>query len=78
MKEIFTKTHFTNRIIWILLLWWVLYELVDSTLILLMSGLLNISVRNPSAGLAFVLNYYTPLLASCIFFVFSHRAKERA
>ena len=70
MKEIFTKTHFTNRIIWILLLWWVLYEFVDGTLILLMSGLLNISVRNPSAGLAFVLNYYTPLLASCIFFVF--------
>jgi hypothetical protein len=32
MKEIFTKTHFTNRIIWILLLWWVLYEFVDGTL----------------------------------------------
>ncbi len=69
MKEIFTKTHFTNRIIWILPLWWVLYEFVDGILILLMSSLLSMSVSNPTAGLPFVLEYYTPLLASCIFFV---------
>ncbi|MBQ6439594.1 MAG: CPBP family intramembrane metalloprotease [Mogibacterium sp.] len=65
----FTKTHFTNRIIWILLLWWVLYEFVDGVLILLMSSLLTMSVSNQPAGLTFVLEYYTPLLASCIFFV---------
>ena len=69
MKEMFTKTHFTNRIIWILLLWWVLYEFVDGVLILLMSSLLTMSVSNQPAGLTFVLEYYTPLLASCIFFV---------
>lgn len=69
MKEIFTKTHFTNRIIWILLLWYVLYEVVDGILLLFTDELLRLLVRNPSAGLSFVLEYYTPLLVSCIFFV---------
>ena len=69
MKEIFTKTHFTNRIIWILLLWYVLYEVVDGILLLFTDELLRLLVRNPSAGLSFVLEYYTPLLVSCIFFI---------
>jgi membrane protease YdiL (CAAX protease family) len=69
MKEIFAKTHFTNRIIWIVLLWFALYEFVDGILILASMGLLRWLVPNQSAGLTFVLDYYTPLLASCIFFI---------
>lgn len=69
MKEIFTKTHFTNRIIWILLVWFVLYDILDGVLTLGTGSLLNMLVPNRSAGLSFVLEYYTPLLASCIFFV---------
>ena len=69
MKEIFTKTHFTNRIIWILLAWFALYEIVDSILVLYTGSLLRRSVPNQSDGLAFVLEYYTPLIASCLFFV---------
>ena len=69
MKEIFTKTHFTNRIIWILLIWFALYEIVDSILVLYTGSLLRRSVPNQSDGLAFVLEYYTPLIASCLFFV---------
>jgi membrane protease YdiL (CAAX protease family) len=69
MKEIFTKTHFTNRIIWILLVWFALYNILDGILTLSSVGLLKMLVPNRSAGLSFVLEYYTPLLASCIFFV---------
>lgn len=69
MKEFFKKTHFTNRIIWILLAWFVFYEVLDSLIILLFRSLLTNSVRNPSNGLVFVLKYYTPLLISCVFFV---------
>ena len=69
MKEIFTKTHFTNRIIWILLIWVVLYEFVDALLTLLGGEVLKLLIPNRSAGLSFVLEYYTPLLVSCIFFI---------
>jgi len=69
MKDFFAKTHFTNRIIWIVLVWFALYEFVDSFFILLASELPKLFIRNRSAGLSFVLEYYTPLLASCIFFV---------
>ena len=69
MKEIFTKTHFTNRIIWILLIWFVLYEVVDGILLVTIGMLPRALVRNQSAGLAFVLEYYTPLIESCLFFV---------
>ncbi|MBQ6501942.1 MAG: CPBP family intramembrane metalloprotease [Mogibacterium sp.] len=69
MKEILTKTHFTNRIIWILLIWFALYEFVDSLLTLFAGGLLKLFIPNRSAGLSFVIEYYTPLLASCIFFI---------
>ncbi len=69
MKAIFTKTHFTNRIIWILLVWFALYEIVDGILLLITIELLKILVPNRSAGLSFVFEYYTPLLASCIFFI---------
>ena len=69
MKAIFTKTHFTNRIIWILLLWFALYELVDSFFVLFSEAGLKALFRNASDGMTFVLTYYTPLLGSCIFFV---------
>ena len=69
MKEIFTKTHFTNRIIWIVLIWLVLYEIVDSILVLAIGILPRLFVPNQSAGLSFVLENYTPLIASCLFFV---------
>ena len=68
MKAIFTKTHFSNRIIWILALWFLLYELVDGLLVLTVGGLPRQLIPNQSAGLAFVLEYYTPLLVSCVFF----------
>ena len=69
MKEIFTKTHFTNRIIWIVAVWFVLYEVVDSLLVLFIGGLPRVLVKNQSAGLTFILEYYLPLLVSCLFFV---------
>ena len=69
MKDFFKKTHFTNRIVWILLAWFVLYEILDSFLILPFQAILRNAVRDPSDGLVFVLEYYTPLLISCIFFV---------
>ena len=68
MKAIFTKTHFSNRIIWILAVWFLLYELVDGLLVLTVGGLPRQLIPNQSAGLAFVLEYYTPLLVSCVFF----------
>ena len=69
MKEIFTNTHFTNRIIWILIVWFLLYEIVEGTLILTIGSLPRLLVPNQSAGLSFVLEYYTPLIVSCLFFV---------
>lgn len=69
MKEIFTKTHFTNRIIWIVIVWFALYEVVDSLLILSIGGLPVALIKNQSAGLTFILEYYLPLLVSCLFFV---------
>lgn len=69
MKEIFTKTHFTNRIIWILLIWFALYEIVDSILVFYTGGYLRLLIQNMSDGLDFVLQYYTPLIVSCLFFV---------
>ena len=69
MKEIFTKTHFTNRIIWIVIVWFVLYEFVDGILILTIGSLPRLLVPNQSAGLSFVLENYTPLIVSCLFFV---------
>lgn len=69
MKAIFEKTHFTNRIIWILLIWFALYEIVDGILILSIGNLPRLLIPNQSAGLSFVLEYYTPLLVSCVFFV---------
>jgi membrane protease YdiL (CAAX protease family) len=69
MKAIFEKTRFTNRIIWILLVWFALYEFVDSIMVLFASELLRLSIPDQSDGLAFVLEYYTPLLASCILFI---------
>ena len=69
MKNIFTKTHFTNRIIWIVLIWFALYELMDGILVLLIGSLPRRLVPNQSAGLSFVLEYYTPLIVSCLFFV---------
>ena len=69
MRAIFEKTHFRNRTIWILLVWFFLYELVDGLLILSIGYLPRKLVPDQSAGLAFVLEYYTPLLVSCIFFV---------
>lgn len=69
MKEIFTKTHFTNRIIWIVLVWFILYEVVDSLFVLFIGSLPRLLVPDQSAGLSFVLEYYTPLIVSCLFFV---------
>ena len=69
MNAIFKKTHFTNRIIWILFAWFVLYQVLDSFIVLPVGSILRNMFINSSSGLVFVLEQYTPLLASCIFFV---------
>ena len=69
MKAIFTKTHFTNRIIWILLAWFVLYEVLDGFITLACAAVLHNTVTNASNALRFVFRYYTPLLGSIVFFV---------
>ena len=69
MKDFFKKTHFTNRIIWILLAWFLLYEVIDGLLIWPFGALLTNLVGTASAGLSFIIEYYTPLLISCVFFL---------
>lgn len=69
MSGFFKKTHFTNRIIWILLAWFMLYELFDSFIELFFQAALKYLIRDPSDGMSFVLKYYTPLFISCVFFV---------
>ena len=69
MKAIFFFFIFKNRIIWILFVWFFLYELVDGLLVLAVGDLLRGLIPDQSAGLAFVLEYYTPLTASSLFFV---------
>ena len=69
MKAIFTKTHFTNRIIWILLAWFTLYEILAGLATMGCEDLLRMLFKYPSGALSFVLTYYTPRLGSCLLFV---------
>lgn len=63
------STSIKNRIIWIILAFFVWYLLISDTVVIGFDALLNKVVKNPSGGLAFVLEYYTPLLASCVMFI---------
>mgnify|MGYP002622874922 CR=1 FL=1 len=63
------KTAIQNRVIWIILAFFVWYLLVADSLTMGFGALLNLTVKEPSDGLAFVLEYYTPILASCVAFV---------
>ena len=63
------KTSITNRIIWILMAFFGWYIVLGDLLILKFIDLLDVLVPNPSPGMAFVLEYYTPLIASVAFFL---------
>ena len=69
MKDIFTKTHFTNRIIWVLLAFFGWYIVLAEFADMLIELLLRAVFKDPSGGLAFVNDYYAPILGSCILFV---------
>ena len=62
-------THFTNRIIWILLAWFALYELLDEIFIIGFYSFLKHFFWRVSNAMMFVFEYYTPLIASVAFFV---------
>ena len=63
------KTNYKNRIIWILLAFFGWYIVLGDLLILKFIDLLDVLVPDPSPGMAFVLEYYTPLIASVAFFL---------
>lgn len=69
MKEFFARTHFTNRIIWILLAFFVWYILLSDIAMLFLSALPRILFRDTSGGLAFVNEYYFPTIAACVVFL---------
>jgi len=63
------KTSINNRIIWILLAFFVWYILIGELSCLGLEDIIFRLVKEPSAGLHFVLEFYTPLLASCAVFL---------
>lgn len=63
------KTKYNNRIIWILLAFFCWYILLGEFIIYGFMELLDKLIPNPSPGMAFVLDYYTPLIASVLFFL---------
>ncbi len=63
------KTSITNRIIWIILAFGGWYILLGDLAVIQFEKLLSKAVPNPSGGLAFVLEYYAPLFASCVVFI---------
>ena len=63
------KTSITNRIIWILLAFFGWYILLGELIIVGFMKLQEKLIPNPSPGLAFVLEYYSPLIASVLFFL---------
>ena len=64
------RTSITNRIIWILLAFIGWYIILDEILLLAFSNLLYTLFPYASPGLTFVLEYYTPLVVSVLFFLF--------
>lgn len=63
------KTKYNNRIIWILLAFFCWYILLGEFILYGFMELLDKLIPNPSPGMAFVLDYYTPLIASVLFFL---------
>lgn len=64
------KTHFTNRIIWIILAFIGWYIIVGDILVLLpVFAILEKCMDKVSPGMAFVLNNYAPLFFTCLLFV---------
>ena len=63
------KTKYNNRIIWILLAFFCWYMLLGEFILYGFMELLGKLIPNPSPGMAFVLEYYTPLIASVLFFL---------
>lgn len=69
MKESFSKTHFTNRIFWIILAFIGWYILLAEIAMIPFQLLLRFAFKDPTGGLAFVNEYYAPIIGSCILFV---------
>ena len=69
MKELFTKTHFTNRIIWVLLAFFVWYILLSDLAMIPLVLLARVLFKDPSGGLTFVNEYYLPTVAACVVFL---------
>ena len=65
----FKKTSITNRIIWIVLAFFVWYILFAELLMVPLDMFLVRAFKDPSDGMVFVNTYYAPLIASCLFFV---------
>ena len=63
------KTSIKNRIIWITAAFFCWYILIADSLVIGVEYLLKHIIKDPSDGLSFVLEYYTPLLMSCVAFV---------
>lgn len=63
------KTHFTNRIIWIVLAFFVLYIFMGELLMTPFMALPRFVFTDASNAMKFVLEYYTPLLISVLWFL---------
>ncbi len=63
------QTSIKNRIIWIILAFFLWYLIVSDTVMIGFDYLIKLLVNNPSDGLSFVLEYYAPLFATCVMFV---------
>jgi len=63
------KTHFTNRIIWIVLAFFGWYILLGELLMLPFVDLTATAFPDASDGMKFVLEYYAPLVISVIWFL---------
>lgn len=71
------KTSITNRIIWIILAFFLWYILIGEIAVLIFGKICVYLVKNPSNSLMFVLEYYTPLFASCaVFFIMCRLIKK--
>ena len=63
------QTSINNRIIWIIVAFFLWYILIADTAAIGFARLLNLLIKEPSDGLAFVLEMYAPLFADCVMFI---------
>lgn len=63
------KTSITNRIIWIIIAFFLLYILLADTLMLLFMGAVHMLIPYPSNAMSFVLEYYAPTIMAVVVFL---------